>query len=98
MGRTHYTDYVNYYMRYYWCHKNPVFRTDVDKVNWETCDAIAKVYNRQERDILSAVYHSRDTMGDTVYAVAKQFDVCQDMVFNLVDDAARRFAKQRGLI
>lgn len=99
--RPFYAEYVNHCLRFY-CRnteKFDSFRTEVDRVNWEICASLMKdVYTPDERDILISVYSKNDTMVENVNNAAKEHDVCQDLVWNLIVDISRRVAQHRGLI
>lgn len=95
-----YADYVNHCMQQYVRKptKPAIFKTEVDKKNWEACDSVMRVYMPVEKEILFSVYSMNDTMSDIIYAVSKKLDVCQDQVRNLIRDCSYRIAKRRGLI
>lgn len=101
MGRRpYYAEYINHCLRFY-CRnteKPSFFKTEADKKNWEACHSVMKVYTSEERAILLSVYSMNDTMADNVYITANKHDVCQDQVWNLINDAGRRIAKHRGLL
>lgn len=101
MGRRpFYSEYANHCWRFYIQNlTRPVtFKSEAFEKNWESCDAVAKVYTPEEKNILTSVYSTRDLMGDNVYNAAKKHNVCQDLVWNLISDACLRFAKHRGLV
>lgn len=101
MGRRpFYAEYVNHCLRFY-CRnteKPTSFKTEVDKANWLSCDAVVKNYPAEERSILIAIYCENDTLADNVYQVSKRFRVSQDKVWNLINEVARKIAKHRGLL
>lgn len=101
MGRRpYYAEYINHCLRFY-CRnieRPSAFKSEADKKNWEACDFAMKVYTSEERDILRSVYSMNNTMADNVYHIAGTYNVCQDLVWNLINDAGRRIAKRRGLL
>lgn len=99
MRNPFYTDYVRHCMRFY--ARNPVvarFRTDVDKTNWYACQRVIENYSDRDKDILIRVYREYDTLADNVYEVAKQYNIDQNIIWELIKDFERAVAEKRGLI
>jgi hypothetical protein len=86
-------------MRFY--SRNPVvarFKTDVDKTNWYACHRVIENYSDKDIAILIRVYGGYDTLSDNVYEVAKQSNIDQNIIWELVKEFERAVAKKRGLI
>lgn len=98
MGKSFYSDYVNHCLRFYARYANPVFHSEADKKNWKACDDALSEFSVKDRDTLLAVYKSRDTTADTVYAIAKDEGIEQDGIWKLLGDLERKVAKKRELL
>ena len=67
MSKAFYSDFANHCLRFYTRHKEPEFRTEADKRNWEVCEEVLSKYPDREREILTFVYFEGDTIADNVY-------------------------------
>lgn len=98
--RPFYAEYINHCLRFY-CRntqKPSTFKTEVDKINWLSCEAVMKTYPTEDYEILVYIYCENDTLADNVYQASKKFRVSQDKVWNLINEVARKIAKYRGLL
>ena len=98
MSKAFYSDFANHCLRFYTRHKEPEFRTEADKRNWEVCEEVLSKYADREREILTFVYFEGDTIADNVYKISLAKGVTQDTVWKLVNGVEREIALQRGLI
>lgn len=98
MSKAFYSDFANHCLRFYTRHKDPEFRTEADKRNWEVCEEVLSKYQDREREILTFVYFEGDTIADNVYKISLAKGVTQDTVWKLVNGVEREIALQRGLI
>lgn len=98
MNKPCYTDYVRralcFYSRY--PHKAN-FRTDVDRANWYACYKVLNTCSPTDRDIITYVYGSFDTVSDNVYAMANKYQIHQNIIWNLMKEIERKVAIERGL-
>ena len=99
MQRPFYSEYVRHCMRFYARNTiKPRFNTEVDKNNWYACHRAIECYSERDRDILVYVYGMYDTLADNVYEIAKQFNIDQNIIWDMIKDFERSIAKKRGLI
>ena len=96
--RTFYSEYVQHCMRFYTRHPHPTFRNDVDKLNWNACDAVMREFNDDNREIILSVYSDGDTVPDNVYKTAVARGINQDIIWKLLNLLERKVAKRRHLI
>ena len=96
--KSFYSDYAEHCMRFYSRYPHPKFRNFVDKQNWNACDYAIKLFTNDEQIILMRVYSEGDTIPDNVYHIAKEKDMQQDRIWNLVNELERKVAKRRGLL
>ena len=94
-----YTPYVRHAARFYsrYLHVK-VFKSDVDRLNWEACHRAIQEYSPADKDILVCVYGERDTLGDNVYNVSRRYGVYQDVVWEMMREFERKVAVERGLV
>ena len=99
MNKPYYTEYVRHCMRFYSRNTDkPQFNTEVDKNNWYACHRAIEHYSERDRIILINVYGLRDTLADNVYEMAKQFNIDQNIIWDMLKDFEHSVAKKRGLI
>ena len=99
MSKPYYTDYVRHCLRFY--ARNPVvtrFNSLVDKTNWYACHRAIENYSDRDKAILIRVYGGYDTLADNVYEVAKQCNIDQNIVWELIKEFEHKVAKKRELI
>lgn len=101
--RPYYADYIKHCMKYFLKTYTPgagtpEFRTEADRRNWYSCFTIYNRLTEKEQTILKRVYGDADTLGDNVYAAAKDLDISQDKIWNLINEFERKVAKRRGLL
>lgn len=100
--RRYYTEYVRHCIRFYITTLDigtvPRFNTEVDKNNWMACHSVLKNFNSKNMDIVCEVYSRGDTIPDKVYNLAKEANIEQDYIWNLLASLERDIAKKRGLL
>lgn len=74
------------------------FRSEANRKNWETCEKVVGEFEPGIVETVKAVYSSADTIGDAVYAVAKEKNIHQDNIWTMLAMIEKRFARERGLI
>lgn len=100
MSKTFYSDYVRHALRFYTrnCDVQPIFKTEVDKSNWLSCQSVLKKYSNRDQDILIYVYSGHDTLPDEVYNASKNFDINQNIIWDMMKDVEHKIAIRRKLI
>ena len=99
MNRPFYSEYVRHCLRFYARNiDKPRFNTEVDKNNWYACYKTIDRYSDREKDILIRVYALYDTIADNVYEVAKEYQIDQNNIWDLLKEVERGVAKRRGLL
>lgn len=98
MTHRYYSEYVTHCLRFYARHENPVFRTDVDKHNWEACDRAIKSFSPFEQQMLLFIFRERDTLEDNIYQLARARCVSQKYIWELAGKLERQVANERGLL
>ena len=98
MNRPCYTDYVRHAMRFYSRYLDKsCFKNEVDKSNWYACHNVLKSYPERYQEILVYVYGAYDTLGDNVYIIANQFQINQNIIWDMMREFERKVAIERGL-
>ena len=99
MNRPFYSEYTRHCLRFYTrnLHKTR-FNTEVDKNNWYACHKAIDRYSDRDKDIIIRVYSLYDTIADNVYEVAKEYQIDQNIIWDLLKDIERGVAKRRGLL
>lgn len=98
MARMFYSDYVRHCLRFYVRHENPQFRTSADKHNWYACKDTLDTFSDKDRETLLVIYRNGDTMPDSIYQLAKEQGVSQNVLWKMVNELERKVAKKRGLL
>lgn len=99
MNRPFYSEYIRHALRFYARHLQANrFHSAADRDNWQACNDTLKSLSDIERDILVSVYGSFDTLPDNVYNTAKNYNVNQTMIWDLMKETEHKIAKRRGLI
>lgn len=99
MSKTYYSDYVKHALRFYTRNLDAKsFRTDIDKDNWYSCHNVVKTYSDMEQTIIFSVYSGYDTIGDEVYNASKEYNIRQNIIWDLMKDIEHKIAKKRKLI
>lgn len=98
MNKPCYTDYVRHILRFYSRYlSRPVFKNQVDKMNWYACHKVIETYSRRDKDILTYVYGSFDEIGDNVYQIANKHRINQNIIWDMMKEFERKVAIERGL-
>jgi len=102
--KPYYSEFVRHCLRYYiktldeGKGGHPIFKSEVDKVNWSACYSVLKDYSEANMEIISEIYRPGDTIPDKIYLLAKSKGVHQDTIWSLINNVERRVAKKRGLL
>ena len=99
MTRPFYSDYVRHAMRFY--SRNiqiTYFRSEVDKINWNSCNKAIQTYSERDRNILIDVYKGYDTLADNVYNASINWSIDQNVIWDMMKEFERKIAKRRKLI
>ena len=97
--RPSYSEYVRSCIRFYArCPAPNTFRSEVDRKNWQACEAALAALPEIERNILLSIYGNGDTVPDNVFCAAKAMGMKQSKIWKLVDKLEREIAGRRGLI
>lgn len=102
--RTFYSDYVTHALKYYAKYRTnarqekPFFKSEADKKNWDACQFAFQSFGSKEVDMLLSVFSGGDTIPNNVYHIAKDFNISQDKLWDLITKLTRKVAKRRGLI
>lgn len=99
MNRPFYSEYVRHCLRFYTrnLHQSR-FKSEVDRNNWLACADVMVDYNDRDRDILTLVYGSFDTLSDNVYETAKKYGINQNIIWDMMKEFERKIARKRGLL
>lgn len=98
MNKPCYTDYIRHTLRFYSRYLNkPSFKSNVDRDNWCACHNVIETYSRRDKDILTYVYGSFDTIGDNVYEMANKYHINQNTIWDMMKEFERKVAIERGL-
>ena len=99
MNRPFYSEYARHCLRFYSRNtEKPRFNTEVDKNNWFACHRAIDRYSDRDKDIIIRVYALYDTIADNVYEVAKEYQIDQNIIWDLLKEIERGVARKRGLI
>ena len=100
MSRTYYTDYVRHALRFYARNNvhRPLFKSEVDKNNWLSCECILKKYPVEIREILIEIYAGHDTLADEVYIACKKRNIEQNNIWDTMKIVEQKIAHRRGLL
>lgn len=99
MSRTYYTDYVRHALRFYSRNTSrPVFRSDVDKNNWLSCESVLNKYPTELRETLIEIYAGHDTLPDEVYLACKKRNIEQNHIWDTMKIVEQSIAHRRGLL
>jgi hypothetical protein len=89
---------VNHCLRFYVRNPHARFHSVSDKHNWEACKDAFKGFDDTEKELLTYIYKSGDTVADNVYELSKERGIAQDRIWKLVNALERKVAKRRGLL
>ena len=99
MIRPFYSEYVRHMLRFYTrnlsCYH---FKSNVDLTNWNVCQEVLDQYSDLDKDILTYVYSSFDTLPDNVYKISIAHNINQNIVWDMMKDVERKIAIRRGLL
>ena len=98
MSKMYYSDYVAHCMRFYTRTPKPVFATDTDRLDWESCKSVLATLDVFDITLLTNIHKERDTLADNVYQACKGLEVSQDYAWSLIQEFERKVAVERGLI
>ena len=99
MNKPFYQDYVRHALRFYTRNlKLATFKSGVDRENWLSCHHVIQLYSDRDKDILSYVYGSYDTLADNVYTMSKKYSMNQNIIWDMMKDFEHNIAIERGLI
>ena len=95
-----YTDYAVHSLRFYARYPNiEIFKTDVDKINWNTARDVIQSMDKKERDIILSLFEIKDIhIADAVTEVCEKYRIPVKEVRRLKEKCTLDFAKKRGLI
>lgn len=102
MTKPCYQDYANHAMRFY--ARNPALnmrspglkKTDIQ--NWMACNDALRAFSDEDRSVIIGVYSSKCAMEDATKGISAQLNIDEANVWQLMNKAAKEFAKVRGLI
>lgn len=99
MYKPFYTDYVRHALRFYSRNlTQPLFKKEVDKENWLACHNVISGYSERDKDILTYVYGSYDTLADNVYTMAKKYSINQSIIWDMMKEFECKIAEERELL
>ena len=99
MNKPFYTDYVRHALRFYSRNlSQPRFKKEVDRDNWMACHDVIGGYSARDKDILTYVYGSYDTLADNVYEMSKKYSINQNIIWDMMKEFERKIAEKRGLL
>lgn len=99
MNRPFYSEYVRHCLRFYSRNIDKTrFNTEVDKNNWYACRKAIDRYSDRDKEIIIRVFALYDTIADNVYEVAKEYQIDQNIIWDLLKEIERSVAKKRGLL
>ena len=87
-------------MRYYAASPDTATaKNDIEQRNWQACDRVMSALPLDERQIMLAVFASPgDNMQQIVDNVAADLDVPINRAWQVVSQATKQIARERGLI
>lgn len=98
MGRTFYTDYVKHIMRFYSRNIDlKVFKSSVDRDNWNACHTTLILKYNQYKDLLLEVYSGYDILDEEVSKAAIKYSIEKKTIWDLLKRFEKDVAIQRGL-
>ena len=98
MARAFYSEYVNHCLRFYARHRNPKFKSDAEKQNWDCSEKAIQSFSEKEQEMLLEIYRGDETVPNKVYELAQRNGVKQDTIWKLINELERKVAKRRGLL
>lgn len=89
-----YMPFISRIMSGYTYLKKPPEKDTLARVIWDACRTALTQFSSYERKIIVDVYRKRDTLGDNVYTVAREYNKSQDKIWSLIERFTREFLKE----
>lgn len=96
--KTFYSDYVGHCMRFYSRYQNPNFKNTVELSNWQACEAALRNFRRDEVEILTDIYKSRNPITESISRISEMKGIKVDNVWEMLTRLEYDVAYLRGLI
>jgi len=98
MGRTFYSDYVKHMIRFYSRSMDlKVFKSSVDRDNWNACHTTLILKYNKHKDLLLDVYSGYDTLDEEVSKASIKYSIDKKNIWDLMKRFEKDLAIQRGL-
>jgi hypothetical protein len=98
MPKSYYSDYVNHSLRFYARYKEPVFKSEVDRLKWESCDKAFENLDPKFKSPILEIYRQHDYFNDNVQRACIKHDIAVYQMWDIINTLEREVAKNRGLI
>lgn len=98
MSKSYYSDYVNHSLRFYARYKEPVFKSEVDRLKWESCDKAFENLDPKFTTPILEIYSQYDGFNDNVQRACIDHDIPVQQMWDTINTLEREVAKNRGLI
>lgn len=100
MTKPFYAEYANHAFRYYARHDNvkPSREQASNCAMWEACNSVMLKSSAKDNAIILAVYRSKCTIGEAVTCIARELNMPENKIWQLVNKYSKAFARERGII
>lgn len=100
MGSRFYSEYVRHCLRFYARYEKPlVFRTDVDRLNWEACEDALSLASPRVQKLAVAIYKQESmNIAEAVNKVSHDTNTDRVLLWSIVKRLEKNVAIARGLI
>lgn len=99
MSKRCYSEYADHCWRFY--ARTPVFvaskAEEIDRLNWNACDAVYATLNSREKDAVLSVFRSNAKMKDAVSWTARMMKMSEGSVWRIVAKVEDKLAERRCL-
>ncbi len=97
--KSYYSEYASHCLRFY-CRNltMPENLSLADRRNWEAAHRALQATTEEKRDILIRLYKSPDFIGDAIRDLSFKTGYPKDLLWQIVTQAERGVADERGLI
>lgn len=96
MSKSYVSDYVEHCMKFYVRYRNPMFHSNVDELNWNTCDKALSKLPTKDRELAISIYS--DTSPENIKMLARQRGMEYAEMWRFIKQLEKHIAKERGLI
>lgn len=93
--KSHYRNFADHCIRFYFRHTHPVFSGWDEQRNWKAVEAAVR---GRDTTLLQKVYAGLDTLEDNVYWTARARGIPQDVIWEQIDGLRTAVLQERGIL